>query len=251
MNFFTLFFLLIHHSFYTRRLILKAMTAKETPWKNWNHITKLDPDKHISRDDLKTVVESGTDAIMISGTQNITNRNVTKLIAMVNDYDIPKILEPATPGAVMYEGIDYVFVPLVLNSRDLEWIVGKHVDWIKKQPIEWDMITSEAYIVLNPESAVAKLTKSDTDLTDNEVVAYARYAEKYLHLPITYIEYSGTYGEPDMVKKVKQSLTETSLFYGGGIDSKEKAAEMAACADVIVVGNVVYTDIEKFLATII
>ena len=227
------------------------MTVKETPWKHWNHITKLDPDKHISQADLKTVVESGTDAIMVSGTQNITNRNVTKLIAMVNDYEIPKILEPATPEAVMYEGIDYVFVPLVLNSRDLEWIVGKHVDWIKRQSIEWDMITSEAYIVLNPESAVAKLTKSDTDLTDNEVIAYARYAEKYLHLPITYIEYSGTYGEPDMVKKVKQSLTETSLFYGGGIDSKEKAAEMKACADVIVVGNVVYTDMEKFLATII
>lgn len=227
------------------------MTVKEKPWKNWKHITKLDPDKHISKADLKTVVESGTDAIMISGTQNITDENVSQLISMLKNYDIPKILEPATPEAVMYEGIDYIFVPLVLNSRDLKWIVGKHVNWIKKQSIEWDMITPEAYIVLNPESAVAKLTKSDTDLTDNEVVAYARYAEKYLHLPITYIEYSGTYGDPHKVKKVKQSLTETSLFYGGGIDSKEKAAEMKACADVIVVGNVVYTDMEKFLATII
>jgi len=227
-----------------------TMNVKE-PWRTWKHITKLDPDKHISKADLKTVVESGTDAIVISGTQNITDKNVAKLIEMLNDYDIPKILEPATPEAVMYKGIDYVFVPLVLNSRDLEWIVGKHVDWIKKQSIEWDMVTSEAYIVLNPESAVAKLTKSDTDLTDNEVIAYARYAEKYLHLPIIYIEYSGTYGDPHKVKKVKQSLIETSLFYGGGIDSKEKAAEMEACADVIVVGNVVYTDIEKFLATII
>jgi heptaprenylglyceryl phosphate synthase len=38
------------------------MNVKE-PWRTWNHITKLDQDKHISKADLKTVVESGTDAI--------------------------------------------------------------------------------------------------------------------------------------------------------------------------------------------
>ncbi|RJS84575.1 geranylgeranylglyceryl/heptaprenylglyceryl phosphate synthase, partial [Methanophagales archaeon] len=52
-------------------------------WKNWKHITKLDPDKHITQADLKTVVESGTDAIMISGTQNITDRNVSQLISLL------------------------------------------------------------------------------------------------------------------------------------------------------------------------
>lgn len=223
---------------------------KENPWKYWNHITKLDPDKHISQADLKTIVESGTDAIMISGTQNITDKNVSQLISILKDYKIPKILEPATSKAVMYEHIDYIFVPLVLNSADLEWIVGKHVEWIKSHTIKWDMVIPEAYIVLNPESAVAKLTKSNTNLTPNEVIAYAQYAEKYLRLPIIYIEYSGAYGDPSMVKELSESLTEASLFYGGGIDSKEKAVEMKKYADVIVVGNVVYTSMEKFLETI-
>lgn len=226
------------------------MNVKESPWENWNHITKLDPDKHVSQNDLKTIVESGTDAIMISGTQNITSKNTAQLISRLKDYEIPKLLEPATPEAVMYEDIDYIFVPLVINAGDLKWVVGKHVEWIRTHTIQWDRVIPEAYIVLNPESAVAKLTKSMTDLTPDEVIAYAQYAEKYLRLHIIYIEYSGTYGDPDLVKELSESLNEASLFYGGGIDSKEKAAEMKSYADVIIVGNVVYTDMDKFIETI-
>ena len=226
------------------------MNAKAQPWRNWQHITKLDPDKSLSHDDLKTIVESGTDAVMISGTQNITNKNVSQLISLLKDYEIPKILEPATPDAVVAEDVDYVFVPLVLNAGDLKWIVGKHKDWIMNQTIDWNKVIPEAYIVLNQESAVAKLTKSKTDLTSDEVVAYARYAEKYLRLPIVYIEYSGTYGDPLIINKVSESLSEASLFYGGGIDSKDRAAEMMQYADVIIVGNVVYNDIDKFMETI-
>ncbi len=226
------------------------MTPRSRPWENWQHITKLDPDKSLSHDDLETIVESGTDAIMISGTQNITNTNVSQLISRLKDYEIPKILEPATPEAVVDEDVDHIFVPLVLNAGNLKWIVGKHKDWIMNQAIDWEKVIPEAYIVLNPLSAVAKLTKSKTDLTSDEVIAYALYAEKYLGLPIVYIEYSGTYGDPQLVKQLSESLSEASLFYGGGIDTKEKAAEMKRYVDVIVVGNVVYTNMEKFLETL-
>ena len=226
------------------------MTAKARPWKNWHHITKLDPDKYISRHDLDTIVDSGTDALMISGTQNITDKNVSQLIALLEVYDIPKILEPATPEAVIDDCVDYIFVPLVLNTGDLRWIIGKHKDWIQNHPIKWDKVIPEAYIVMNPESAVAKLTKSKTDLTAEDVIAYARYAERYLGLPIIYIEYSGAYGDPSLVKELSKTLTEASLFYGGGIESQATAAEMMSYADVIIVGNVLYTDMGKFLATI-
>jgi len=187
---------------------------------------------------------------MISGTQNITGRNVSQLISLLKEYKIPKILEPATPDAVVDEDVDYIFVPLVLNAGDLKWVVGKHKDWILSSAIDWEKVIPEAYIVLNPESAVAKLTKSKTDITSDEIVAYAKYAEKYLRLPIVYVEYSGTYGNPHTVKRLGESLNEASLFYGGGIDSQEKAAEMKSYADVIIVGNVVYTDMAKFMDTI-
>ncbi len=227
------------------------MNTKTHLWKNWKHITKLDPDKSLSPDDLETIVGSGTDAIMISGTQNITNTNVGQLISHLKVYDIPKILEPATPDAVLGgDLVDGIFVPLVLNAGDLKWIVGKHKDWIQNHKIKWEKVIPEAYIVMNPESAVAKLTESKTDLTSDEVIAYAQYAEKYLRLPIVYMEYSGTYGDPILIKRLRESLNEASLFYGGGIDSQVTAAEMLRYADVIVVGNVVYTDIDKFIETI-
>lgn len=224
--------------------------AKAQPWKRWQHITKLDPDKYISPKDLDTVMESGTDAVMVSGTQNINGKNVSHLIALLRDYDIPKILEPATPDAVIDDGMDYIFVPLVLNTGDLNWIIGKHKDWILNHPIDWDIVIPEAYIVMNPESAVAKLTKSKTSLLAEEVIAYARYAERYLGLPIIYLEYSGTYGDPHLVKQLSTSLRDATLFYGGGIDTQATAAEMKRYADVIVVGNVVYIDMDKFIATI-
>ena len=225
-------------------------TGQIIPWSTWKHITKLDPDKPITDEQLKRIVDSGTDALMISGTQNITDRKVARLIEKLIPFEIPKVLEPATPEAVLDDHIDFVFVPLVLNTGDLQWIVGKHKDWILHYPVNWKKVYAEAYIVLNPESAVAQVTRSSTRLTLPEVVAYAQYAEKYLGIPIVYIEYSGRYGDPAVVKAVSEALTHGTLFYGGGISSHETALEMAHYADVIVVGNIIYENFELYLETI-
>ena len=98
----------------------------------------------------------------------------------------------------------------------------------------------EAYIVLNPNSSVGKVTKSVCDLKPEEVAAYAAVAEHYFHFPIIYIEYSGTFGNPDVVKAASDATDNSVLYYGGGINSAEKAAQMGKYADTIVVGNAVY-----------
>ena len=68
-------------------------------WKKWRHVTKLDPDKPVTAKDVAAIVDSGTDAIMVSGTQNITKENVANLVNMLGEYRIPKVLEPAgSPG---------------------------------------------------------------------------------------------------------------------------------------------------------
>lgn len=223
-------------------------------WRNWRHITKLDPARTISDEDLKIVATSGTDALLIGGTRDVTKSKVVSLLKRLKPYDVVKIQEPSNPANVVFEDIDYLFVPSIMNSADPKWIVGLHADWIKDWVSEygalpWDKIQGEAYIVLNPRSAVGVETKAKTDLSVEAAAAYAICADRYLHFPIVYVEYSGTYGDPKLVQAVKRSLSQAHLFYGGGIDSKQKAREMGRYAT-IVVGNVIYEDINRFKLTL-
>lgn len=48
-------------------------------WKTWVHVTKLDPDKRLTTEAVAEVATSGTDALMISGTLNVTRENVSVL----------------------------------------------------------------------------------------------------------------------------------------------------------------------------
>jgi phosphoglycerol geranylgeranyltransferase len=211
-------------------------------WKDWVHVTKLDPDKQLRPGDIDAIAASGTDALMLSGTLNVTPENLALLQKQLKNYDLPLVMEPAGPEAVLVQGIDYVFVPSVMNTTDVAWIVGKHQAWVRhaKNRIPWDMVVPEAYIVLNPDSSVGKVTKAVCNLDPDEVAAYVSVADHYFHFPIVYIEYSGMYGNPVVVKAASGAIDKAILYYGGGINSAEKAAEMSRYADTIVVGNAVY-----------
>jgi len=211
-------------------------------WKDWVHVTKLDPDKQLKPGDIEAIAASGTDALMLSGTLNVTRENLGELLKQVKAYDLPLVMEPAGPEAVLMQGIDYVFVPSVMNTTDVTWIVGKHKAWVQMQngKVPWEVIVPEAYIVLNPDSSVGKITKSVCNLKAEEVAAYVMVADNYFHFPIVYLEYSGTYGDPAIVKAASDAIDRSVLYYGGGINSAEKAAEMSRYADTIVVGNAVY-----------
>ena len=102
------------------------------------------------------------------------------------------------------------------------------------------MVVPEAYIVLNPDSAVGRVTRADCGIGPREVSAYATCAERYFRFPIVYLEYSGMYGDPAVVKAASEVIDKSILYYGGGINSAQKAAEMSRYADTIVVGNAVY-----------
>ncbi len=219
-------------------------------WKKWRHVTKLDPDKPITARDVAAIVDSGTDAIMVSGTLNVTKENVNSLMGLLKDYRIPKVLEPSgTEG--LRDDTDFLFMPSVLNTDVAFWFLGAHKMWVQHFNIDWDKVIPEAYIVLNPKSSVGILTKAKTEIRPQEAAAYAEVADRFFHFPIVYIEYSGTYGDPAVVKAVREKLHDAILYYGGGINSGERAREMAKYAHTIVVGNIAHDDIEKFKETIV
>ena len=92
-------------------------------WKDWVHVTKLDPDKQLKAGDIEAIAASGTDALMLSGTLNVTQENLSALLKEVKTYNLPLVMEPAGPEAVLIQGIDYVFVPSVMNTTEVTWIV--------------------------------------------------------------------------------------------------------------------------------
>lgn len=217
----------------------------------WRHVFKLDPAKDISDEALEKICESGTDVILVGGTDNVTLDGVLDLLVRVRRFEVPIALEISTIDAVT-PGYDYYFIPTVLNSDDPKWIKNLHHEAIKEYGdiMVWDELVAEGYCILNPDCKVAHVTDAKTDLTIDDVVAYARMAENFFKLPVFYLEYSGMYGNLEVVSAVKNELKHTKLFYGGGITSVKQAEEMARVADTVVVGNIIYEDLKAALATV-
>ncbi|PKG25144.1 heptaprenylglyceryl phosphate synthase [Niallia nealsonii] len=218
---------------------------------NWRHVFKLDPNKEISDKNLERICESGTDAIIVGGTDGVTLENVLSIMSRVRRYTIPCVLEISSIESVT-PGFDLYFVPTVLNSTNTSWVTGLHQKAVKEygEIMNWDEFLMQGYCILNKECKAANVTEANTELSKEDVAAFAMMAEKMFHLPIFYVEYSGTYGNPEMVKAAKKHLINTTLFYGGGIKNLQEAEEMASIADVIVVGNIIYTDIDAALSTV-
>jgi len=212
-------------------------------WKNWRHVVKLDPDKPANESLIEQVVASGTDAIIVGGTQNITREKVLKLFRLLKPYPLPKILEVSAIDAITFR-FDGYLIPVVLNAGHPKWLIGAHKDAVKLigELMDWTEVLPEGYIILNPDCAAAKLTKAIFPLDKEDVLAYARCGEKLFDLSLIYIEYSGKFGDPELVSYIKNGLTNAKVFYGGGIDDAQKAKMMSKAADTIVVGNMVYTE---------
>ncbi|ADU28712.1 heptaprenylglyceryl phosphate synthase [Evansella cellulosilytica] len=220
-------------------------------YKEWKHAFKLDPNKEISDEDLELLCESGTDGIIVGGSDGVTEENTIDLLMRIRRYSVACALEVSNLYSIV-PGYDYYFIPSVVNTTNATWINGLHHRALKEYGhlMNWDEVVTEGYCVLNQSSKVAQLTDANTELDSEDVIAYARMADKLFHMPVFYLEYSGKYGDPDIVAEVKYVLEHCRLFYGGGIESFEQAKEMAQHADTIIVGNVIYTDIKEALKTV-
>lgn len=217
----------------------------------WRHTFKLDPDKSLDDKALETICESGTDAVIVGGTQGITFDNTLELMARIRRYEVPAVLEVSSLQAVV-PGFDAYLIPLVLNAGDPDWIFAPQVAGLQAYGsyIHWDEIVAEGYIILNEEATAARITKARAITSAQEAKAYAEVAGQLCRLPIVYAEYSGRYGDPQIVRACKAGSGNAQLFYGGGIRTAAQAREMAAVADTIVVGNVIYEDLSAAVATV-
>ncbi|RNB77117.1 heptaprenylglyceryl phosphate synthase [Brevibacillus panacihumi] len=220
-------------------------------YRGWRHTFKLDPDKTIGDAELEAICESGTDAIIVGGTYGVTYDNTLELMSRIRRYAVPTILEISSLEAVV-PGFDSYFVPLVINAGDPDMIFAPHVSGLLAYGsyIHWDEIITEGYLIANPEAGAAKRTQARPIADSATAKAYAQVATQICRLPIVYLEYSGQYGDPEVVRGCKAGVHEAHFFYGGGIRTPQQAAEMADIADTVVVGNLVYEDVAAALATV-
>lgn len=220
-------------------------------FKQWNHIFKLDPDRDISDELLERVCLSGTDAIIVGGSSGVTFDNTVDLLSRIRRYEVPCALEISDQEAIV-PGFDFFFIPMVLNAGDPQWIIGHHQQALREYGavMDWSRVVTEGYVILNEQSTAARITSANTVLDTRDVEAYARLADRLLHCPIFYMEYSGTFGDMDLVARMRELLKDARLFYGGGIDSPDKAYQAAMAAHTVIVGNAVYEQPEQALATV-
>jgi len=218
------------------------MTA---PWDDWNHILKLDPDKDLPEGiTYGDLCATGTDAIEVGGTMGMTEENMTAVIEACAAHDVPLYQEPSNPSVVVEsDALEGYLVPTVFNAGSPFWITEAHKEWVRiDEDLDWERTTLEAYIVMNPDADVAELTEANCDLRADDVAAYAKVAERMFGQEIVYVEYSGTFGDEEVVEAAGDAVEDSTLFYGGGIHDYDSAYTMAQHADVIVVGDLAHDE---------
>jgi putative glycerol-1-phosphate prenyltransferase len=217
----------------------------------WRHVFKLDPDKQLGAGELEAVLASGTDAVLVGGSSGLTYGNTASLLEKIQGSGIPSVLEVSSPKLAV-PGFDFYLVPMALNTARGDWITGRQAQALDEWGplVPWERTFGEGYIILNEEAEAARVTGAEAGLDADRAAAYAQLADRLMRLPIVYLEYSGRFGDMELVRRVRRSLREARLFYGGGIDGPERAALAARTAPTVVVGNVLYRDLEAGLATV-
>lgn len=235
--------------------LLASLWPPAPDWRSWRHVTKLDPDRPLDARTLDAVYSSGTQAIMVGGSTGMTANAVSTALDHLRESPIPVALEVSSLESAM-PGAGLFLIPLVLNTRDGDWMGGAQAraltDVLPRYGpiIPWHLLMPEAYLVLNPDSTVARLTGANTALDAATAAAYAAFAGRVLRLPILYVEYSGTFGDMDVLAAVKAEAGDAHVIYGGGVATGAQAARAGAIADTVVVGNLVYQDPARLRETV-
>lgn len=211
-------------------------------WKMWRLVAKLDPDKTLHKESLEIITKKSIDGIIVGGTQGINYINTIGLVQSIREtgYSGPLVQEISVEDVVV-PNVDAHFIPVVLNAEDKKWLVDLQLSAIKRyRPlIRWNNVLTEGYLIGNKHSSAGRLTNA-RDMSIEDVIAYTVLAEMIFNLPLLYLEYSGVFGDMELVRAVSETRKNIHLFYGGGITEPEHIASVAPLVDTLVIGNIFY-----------
>ncbi len=213
------------------------------------HMTLVDPDKQAPEHAAEIAADAvslGTDAIMIGGSTDITQKNLDETaLAIKASVDIPVIYFPSGAHALS-ANCDALYFMSMLNSRDVRMVIREQAmagPIVKKLGIE---PISMGYIIVEPGMKVGEVGNADLIKREDPMMAvgYAVAAE-YLGMEMVYLEAGSGANAPvplEMIAAVKGMIS-VPLIVGGGIrDAEAAAAAKNAGADAVVTGTLVEAD---------
>jgi phosphoglycerol geranylgeranyltransferase len=227
------------------------------------HMTLIDPDTSGDEGSGKIAEQAykaGTDFILVGGSTHLTMNEMDMATKQIKEKcNVPVIIFPGS-SSMFTRYADAIFFMSLLNSSDLEFIVGhqkKASLVVKKSGIE---SIPMGYLIFEPGMTAGRVGKAKLIGRDDykNAIEYA-VAAQLMGMRLIYME-AGS-GAPyaistEMIKKVKESV-DIPIIVGGGIRSSETAKEITeAGADIIVTGTVaeksdnVYEALKPIIETI-
>ena len=210
----------------------------------------IDPDK-VSMSNMDKIlglaIEAKVDYFFIGGSLIVNNRLDQCLQSIKEQCDIPLILFPGDAFQLSYRADALLFLSLI-SGRNAELLIGKHVisaPYLKVSPLE---IIPTGYMLIDGGVPTTVSYISNTQpipANKNDIAMCTALAGEMLGLKLMYLDAGSGAQRPiseSMIELVSSAI-QIPVIVGGGIRSPEKAAANAAAgADVIVVGNAIEKD---------
>ena len=234
-------------------------------------ISQIDPDK--LPDDVKErkkiydgVGESRTDAINIAGTTGVTEELLATIGKEISDPSTPaskgklRIVTATTPEQAPPEALvewlgqnlyNIVIIPAPLNTIDRK----STYEWRKRWIDSFSEVKTEnkkglpllpnihfvGYIFLNPDATSTRIVGADVERGKEKIEEYVEESLRWTEA--CYLESSGVYGDPNLVRRAKKHAVDLGypnfpIIYGGAINTVERGVEMRDA-------GTVYLDEEK------
>lgn len=209
----------------------------------------IDPDK--KNVDTASIIEScqknRVDGIMIGGScERISKLNETiRLVRKLTDRRI--ILFPGSKYQVN-RSADAIFLLNLINSKDIRFVIGEHVESSENLYKSGLEIINTAYILIASEKHLSVVKRAKTDVISSRKVSYIKkyiYAAALMPFDMIYLE-AGSGASKPIESSIVEFTSETAdkpLFVGGGISTPESGEKLLRSgADFIVTGNAVEKD---------
>lgn len=210
-------------------------------------VVLIDPDQ-LRLNNLDHVIQLAVDAkvdyFFIGGSLVVNNMLDECLTEIGKACDIPKILFPGNSMQLSHRADAILFLSLI-SGRNPELLIGRHVNtapYIKMSPLE---VMSTGYMLIDGGNTTTVSYISNTNpipAAKDDIALCTAMAGEMLGMKLIYMDAGSGAKNPvstRMIESVSHGI-DVPLIIGGGIRTPEKAgANVAAGANVIVVGNAI------------